>query len=139
MAAQNWYSKVIAAWTAEETATLKELWGSGVTARQISAVIGRSRGAVIGRANRLGLSTPKPAAVCESVRPLPATKMENCQFPIGNHPYRWCSEPPVPGNSTDVYCAAHYAKCYRPRIGVSDKFEKQKDAKPIVFLWRPWT
>ena len=41
-------------WTAEETATLERLWGFK-TARKIGKMLGRSKGSVIGKADRLGL------------------------------------------------------------------------------------
>ena len=44
-------------WTDEKVTKLKELWGSGNTARQIAEIIGGiSRNAVIGKAHRLNLS-----------------------------------------------------------------------------------
>ena len=44
-------------WTDEKVAKLKELWGKGNTASQISEIIGGvSRNAVIGKAHRLNLS-----------------------------------------------------------------------------------
>ena len=44
-------------WNTEKITKLKELWGSGKTASQISEIIGgMSRNAVIGKAHRLNLS-----------------------------------------------------------------------------------
>tara|TARA_B100000131_G_scaffold272189_1_gene272989 strand:- start:10 stop:492 length:483 start_codon:yes stop_codon:yes gene_type:complete len=52
-------------WTEEKVGKLKELWGKGQTASQISEIIGGvSRNAVIGKAHRLNLSAKiktKPA------------------------------------------------------------------------------
>ena len=47
-------------WTDVETQILKDLWGTGVTAREIGAALKRSRGSVIGRANRIGMSKLHP-------------------------------------------------------------------------------
>ena len=45
-------------WTEEKVNKLKELWGKGNTANQIAEIIGGiSRNAVIGKANRLNLSS----------------------------------------------------------------------------------
>ena len=44
-------------WNDEKVSKLKELWGKGKTASQISEIIGNvSRNAVIGKAHRLNLS-----------------------------------------------------------------------------------
>ena len=45
-------------WDDQKVAKLKELWGKGSTASQIAEIIGGiSRNAVIGKANRLNLSS----------------------------------------------------------------------------------
>ena len=45
-------------WTEAKVNKLKELWGKGSTASQIAEIIGgMSRNAVIGKANRLNLSS----------------------------------------------------------------------------------
>lgn len=43
-------------WTIEEDATLKELYCEGYSSRQISDRLGRTRNAVVGRWDRLGLN-----------------------------------------------------------------------------------
>ena len=111
-------------WTEEETQTLKKLWGTGISARQIAVEIGRTRGAIIGRANRMGLSKPKikkpePVVVVELA---PPSKAAGCQFPMGDYPYHACGEKTTPGASTSVYCKEHYKKCYRQRLE-GDKFK----------------
>ena len=82
-------------WTAERVETLKELWGEGLSARQIAESLGQiTRNAVIGKAHRLGLST-------RSVPSKPTIAMLNpvtdrlCQWPIGN-----------PGGATIAFIAA---------------------------------
>lgn len=112
-------------WTDVETQILKDLWGTSVTAREIGVTLKRSRGSVIGRANRIGISKTAPKKLnLVLVEPTLKGKITaGCQFPLGKPPYSWCGADTVKGASTDVYCEAHYRKCYRERIGVSDKFE----------------
>ena len=111
-------------WTEQETQTLKKLWGTGISARQIAVEIGRTRGAIIGRANRIGLAkhkAKKPALILVEVAP--PLKAAGCQFPMGDYPYHSCGEKTTPGASTSVYCEEHYKTCYRQRLGDSDKFK----------------
>ena len=51
-------------WTEERVETLTNMWLSGSTARQIAEVLGDgvTRNAVIGKANRLGLSKPSKSS-----------------------------------------------------------------------------
>ncbi|RME94607.1 MAG: hypothetical protein D6773_19395, partial [Alphaproteobacteria bacterium] len=49
-----------ALWTDELSAELERLWGDGLTASRIAAELGVTKGAVIGRANRMGLPARKP-------------------------------------------------------------------------------
>ena len=121
-------------WTEEQTRTLKKLWGTGISARQIAVEIGKSRGAVIGRANRIGLAKHKakrPALILVEVAP--PVKAAGCQFPLGEYPYHSCGEEvtKAPDQSTNVYCQKHYTLCYRPRIGISDKFIREDGPKVI--------
>ena len=110
-------------WNEEETRTLKKLWGTGISARQIAVEIGRTRGAIIGRANRIGLAkhkAKKPALILVEVAPL--SKAAGCQFPMGDYPFTSCGEKTTPGASTSVYCKEHYKTCYRQRLE-GDKFK----------------
>ena len=111
-------------WSDGEARALKKMWGTDITARQIGVEIGRTRAAVIGRANRMGLSKPKikkpkPIVVVELA---PPSKAAGCQFPLGKYPYHSCGEKTTPGASTSVYCKEHYKRCYRQRLE-GDKFK----------------
>ena len=105
------------AWTEERTETLKRLWAAGRSARQIADELGDgvTRNAVIGKANRLGLSTPTKKAAPEEEKPVrtPGKKGRTCQWPIG-HPgtkgFRFCGKPAEPNRP---YCAEHCAIAYR--------------------------
>lgn len=57
----------IETWTPQRVEQLRNCVAAGLTCSQIAAEIGVTRNAVIGKINRLGLSTGRPAAV--SARP----------------------------------------------------------------------
>ncbi|MBU6190684.1 MAG: GcrA cell cycle regulator [Betaproteobacteria bacterium] len=73
-------------WTEAQDATLRQLWGSGLSASKIGAQIGMTKNAVIGRAHRMGLATrgnpitKAPAGTPRAPRPsrahLPRTIIE---------------------------------------------------------------
>ena len=132
-------------WTDTETNVLQELWGTGITAREIGVTLNRSRGAVIGRANRMGLSKPRPKKLdllAVEPEPEPEIKAANvkagCQFPLGSYPYSYCGEKTAHGAATNVYCSKHYDICYRKRIGDSDKFEREASGGPYKLNKLSW-
>jgi hypothetical protein len=130
-------------WTDTETNVLQELWGTGITAREIGVTLNRSRGAVIGRANRMGLSKPRPKKLdLLAVESEPEIKAANvkagCQFPLGSYPYSYCGEKTAHGAATNVYCSKHYDICYRKRIGDSDKFEREASGGPYKLNKLSW-
>ena len=114
-------------WTAERVELLKELWGEGLSARQIAETLGYvTRNAVIGKAHRLGLST-------RSVPSKPTIAMLNpvtdrlCQWPIGNPGeagFRFCGQQAEPGRP---YCGQHCSMAYR-QTSDSSANEKVKSA-----------
>ena len=57
-------------WTEERVALLARLWQEGFSARQIAERLGEevTRNAVIGKANRLGLSKPSKSSVTRRQR-----------------------------------------------------------------------
>jgi len=119
-------------WTEADINTMQILWEAGKTARHIGAVLHRSRNSIIGKINRIGAAVgePKPAKVAV-VALVPPAKAAGCQFPLGDYPYKYCGKPTYDGSSTRVYCTGHYTLCYRPRIGVSDKFIREVGPKVI--------
>ena len=105
-------------WTKTKVEKLSKLWGQGVSARDIAENLGDiSRNAVIGKANRLGLSkklsvedkTIKKEISASSLVP----KMNGCKWPIG-HPgdddFYFCGKPVIPGKP---YCGEHCLVAYR--------------------------
>jgi len=55
-------------WTEQQTAELVRLRALGWSSRQIGEEIGKSRNAVIGKANRLGLAAPTRSTITRKVR-----------------------------------------------------------------------
>jgi len=114
-------------WTAERVELLKELWGEGLSARQIAETLGHvTRNAVIGKAHRLGLST-------RSVPSKPPIAMLNpvtdrlCQWPIGNPGeagFHFCGQQAESGRP---YCGQHCSMAYR-QTSDSSANEKVKSA-----------
>jgi GcrA cell cycle regulator len=105
-------------WTKTLVEKLSKLWGQGVSARDIATKLGDiSRNAVIGKANRLGLSkklssedkTIKKEINASSLVP----NMNGCKWPIG-HPgdndFYFCGKPVIPGKP---YCGEHCLVAYR--------------------------
>ena len=103
-------------WTEQHVDNLRDMWSSGATARQIAEKIGHgiTRNAVIGKANRLGLSSPDPKRRRRiAPRPVNTASEKNCQWPIG-HPdeedFHFCGEKTEPERP---YCHTHCDQAYR--------------------------
>lgn len=103
---QVWRNGVF--WTKEDDKRLKELLETGKPMREIGWALGKTKNAVIGRANRLGLGVSKKRQTFL----MPGEKRPvTCQWPKGDGPYVFdCAEKPKAGSS---YCAAHHALAYR--------------------------
>ena len=115
------------AWTDETVDVLKALWGDGRSAREIAGRLGMTRNAVIGKANRLGLShksrpqaarkepAPRVSEHGQPMSPLELTE-RMCRWPIG-HPgdadFRFCGNQRVPSRP---YCEQHCMMAYRGRV-----------------------
>jgi GcrA cell cycle regulator len=103
-------------WTEERVETLARLWGDGHTARQIADALGEgvTRNAVIGKANRLGLSKPTKSSVTRhqrkaerehKVQPLRPPVTEGASiFNLTNSTCRWPNGDP--GDDDFHFCAA---------------------------------
>ena len=116
-------------WTKQKVDKLTKLWEKGVSAREISNKLGEvSRNAVIGKANRLGLSKKvantgdKIEAIHIDVNSL-VPNMSGCKWPIG-HPgdkdFYFCGKEVIPGKP---YCGEHCLIAYR-RKDSSQKIKK---------------
>lgn len=121
-------------WTDERVETLSNLWREGYTARQIAEKLGGevTRNAVIGKANRLGLSKPSKSSVSRQQRrqqrDVPVQKLEapkgqratiftltasTCRWPIGDPgdtDFHFCGAKCSAGNP---YCDYHAAMAYQ--------------------------
>ena len=116
-------------WTKQKVDKLTKLWEQGVSAREIANKLGEvSRNAVIGKANRLGLSKKaentekKIEALHIDVNSL-VPNMSGCKWPIG-HPgdkdFYFCGKEVIPGKP---YCGEHCVIAYR-RKDSSQKIKK---------------
>jgi GcrA cell cycle regulator len=106
------------AWTEEAVEILKTMWVEGRSAREIGERVEMTRNAVIGKANRLGLSHKSKAAKSKvEAKPQPMNPLDlnekMCRWPIG-HPgeedFHFCGAPRVSGRP---YCQDHCAIAYR--------------------------
>ena len=116
-------------WTKQKVDKLTKLWEQGVSSREIAGKLGDvSRNAVIGKANRLGLSK-KVITNSDKNEELPldvtslVPNMSGCKWPIG-HPgdkdFYFCSKEIIP---TKPYCGEHCLVAYR-RKDNSQKIKK---------------
>ena len=106
-------------WTKSKVDKLSSMWAKGIPAREISNKLGNiSRNAVIGKANRLGLS--KKVKEQESTQETKnanlnslIANMKGCKWPIG-HPgdpdFYFCGKEVIPGKP---YCGEHCLIAYR--------------------------
>ena len=115
-------------WTKSKVDKLTKLWEKGVSAREIATKLGSvSRNAVIGKANRLGLSkkTLKGSKILKKEIDITVLvpSMKGCKWPIG-HPgdsdFYFCGKPTIPGKP---YCGEHCVIAYR-RKDNSQKIKK---------------
>ncbi len=118
-------------WTDEKVEILTELWREGQSARQIAEVLGDgvTRNAVIGKANRLGLSKPSKSSVTRKQRKEERIKAKlmapeggatiltltssTCRWPIGDpgdEDFRFCGGP---ANPSQPYCEYHAQLAYQ--------------------------
>ena len=112
------------AWTDENVEILETHWSAGRSAREIAEKLGVTRNAVIGKANRMGLShssatTRRGRRARRGDRGRPSSPFDlterMCRWPIG-HPgdadFHFCGGARAPGRP---YCEAHCDLAYRGR------------------------
>ncbi len=122
-------------WTDERVAQLTKLWQEGFSARHIAERLdeGITRNAVIGKANRLGLSKPSKSSVTRQQRQKERAEKvlelqppmdqgatifsltaSTCRWPIGDPgdlDFHFCG---ANSNAGQPYCDYHAAKAYQP-------------------------
>ena len=122
-------------WCVDRVDLLTELWQSGHSARQIAERLGDgiTRNAVIGKANRLGLSKPSKSSVTRqqrqkeraekvlSLKPpidqgatIFSLTASTCRWPIGDPgdlDFHFCGAKSKVGQP---YCEYHAARAYQP-------------------------
>ena len=122
-------------WTDERVAELSKLWQEGYSARQIAESLGEgiTRNAVIGKANRLGLSKPSKSSVTRQQRQKERAEKvlqlqppidegatifsltaSTCRWPIGDPgdlDFHFCG---ANSNVGQPYCDYHAAMAYQP-------------------------
>ena len=108
MAAKNF-------WTEDNQALLVKLWKKGLSARAIAESLGGgiTRNAVIGKANRMGLSQQPKKPTVEEPERLTMPSLKNCQWPFGDPndaDFYFCGQPVVPDWP---YCQEHCNEAYR--------------------------
>lgn len=133
-------------WTPERVALLIQLWGEGLTGRQIGKRMKITKSTVIGKAQRLKLASraaarkpPKPFAPARAPfiqRPVSTSRLEEyaamptvnkpCQFPLWENErptHEYCGKDRIDGKS---YCAEHCARAY-VRVAL-----KPREYNPVV-------
>lgn len=103
-------------WTEERIEKLKQMWGKGNTAQQIADDLGGvTRNAVIGKANRLGLSAKAAPAAAPKPKKKAVPAHRACQWPIG-HPgeanFHFCGGEAIPAKP---YCLKHCKMAYQSK------------------------
>lgn len=155
-------------WTNELVDRLKQLWREGYSARQITEKLNElfqpaegdevTRNAVIGKANRLGLSKPSKSSVTRRKNYEEKTAAEKalelkppvdegatifsltvsrCRWPIGNPgdlDFHFCGSKATKDRRTNAYCDYHAAIAYQPpkAKGANSKPSEQEGESGFV-------
>jgi len=117
-------------WTEVLVRRLTALWRSGKSAREIAVEMGVPKGAVVGKAHRLGL--PAKTRVLHEKGIAAAGVMmptQGCLWPLerpGEPRFRFCGAPVVEGKP---YCLEHAERAYRRAPQAGRGSEPQRAAK----------
>ena len=117
-------------WTDDNQDLLVKMWENGASARAIAEALGGgiTRNAVIGKANRMGLSQqPKKALLVEEPEKLTMPSAKQCRWPFGDPNdvnFHFCGKPIVPDWP---YCQNHCNEAYRT---LNDRDNEPKAESP---------
>ncbi len=109
-------------WTDDEDRALRKMHAEGIPAREIAEWLihlgfpVRSRNAVLGRLQRIGMSVATKRKSPDRSRGIAAvaSSTRQCQWPLweGKPDGRYCGKAVVPGQP---YCEGHCARAYQKR------------------------
>ena len=109
-------------WTKEREVQFRKLHAEGLSFTQIAAKLGVTKGAVAGKAYRLGLCNEKQSRTRSTPFRMLATEQQpnvtlfdlqphHCRWPIGDAaPYVFCADQKLDGSS---YCRHHFSASRR--------------------------
>jgi GcrA cell cycle regulator len=114
-------------WTERRTTVLKNLWAGGLSYDEIAGILDVTRGAIAGKAHRLGLPPRREPKTPKRPPPRPdfigigffETTAKTCMYPEGDGAgMLFCGQPRQDGSS---YCAAHHQLCWVKPTGKSNR------------------
>lgn len=130
-------------WTEEKIAVLKKYWGV-MKAKEIGALIGTTKNAVIGKAGRLMLArlhashfTPRPVVISKmetatieqsgnGMTFAECVGINGCRYGYDNG--TWCGQP----THEKQMCKAHYNLCYTRPVNTSAPTESKKPIYDVL-------
>lgn len=127
-----------ALWTEEQDNQLKKLWATKLTSEEIGEIMGKTKNAIVGRANRIVLPPRKKGMLKQRVEKIEERRdlirgvgdpekrgnMNYCQYLEGN---KFCHEPI--DKRQFAFCDHHMKICFREGSALRTK------AKPISYQY----
>ncbi len=109
-------------YTEHEEQQICEMWKKGMSARDISMVMGKniSRNAIIGKVHRMGLSAAKVAKPKHEMAKPTGEEVRACQWIEGDPAYKDTKFCGAPLSGRTSYCAEHAAVCLVGIVAAED-------------------
>jgi GcrA cell cycle regulator len=104
-------------WSVTDIETLRSMLAKGKSAREIGEVLNRSRGAVIGKARRLGIPFPEPQTKAKHAPRPPKSRAVGFRVPralIRFEPFVFADETPPEGAATFAELGPYLQACRWP-------------------------